>query len=188
VTLETFLRGLRDPTELPERAALITFDDGSRSIHDEALGVLQQMECPAVAFVPTDHVGRANDWDQGVEPGDPLCTWDQLRRIDAAGVRVQSHGASHRTFGALSADEIREEAARSRESIEREVGRRVSTLAYPYGDAGDPSTSRTLAAAGYEAAFLYAGGLVSMPPEDRFRIDRIAVGPDTDLAGLLEGA
>jgi peptidoglycan/xylan/chitin deacetylase (PgdA/CDA1 family) len=38
---------------LPERAVLITFDDGARSVHDEALPLLRERGLPAAAFVVT---------------------------------------------------------------------------------------------------------------------------------------
>src|SRR5262245_35207660 len=53
IDLATMLRGLTAPTELPHRAALITFDDGYRSVLEVALPCLRRFGYPAVHFVPT---------------------------------------------------------------------------------------------------------------------------------------
>ena len=39
--------------------------------------------------------------------------------------------------------------------------------------------------AGYRAAFLYGGGPVRLPGTSHYRLSRLAMGPDTDLARAL---
>jgi len=68
VDLATFLHGLSSPDFLPERSALITFDDGYRSMLTITLPLLQRLGLPSVLFVPTDHVGKSNSFDSGSEP------------------------------------------------------------------------------------------------------------------------
>ena len=65
----------------------------------------------------------------------------------------------------------------------------MDALTYPYGDAGrDPEASaRLLRRLDYRAAFLYGGGRFAAEAADRYRLPRLAVGPDTDLAEELEG-
>src|SRR5262249_41433636 len=73
IDLETLLQGLADPTRLPQRAALITFDDGYRCVLEVALPCLLRFGYPAVHFVPTDYIGGRNWFDQGAEPEEPIC-------------------------------------------------------------------------------------------------------------------
>jgi peptidoglycan/xylan/chitin deacetylase (PgdA/CDA1 family) len=183
-----FLRGLAEPEALPERAALITFDDGYRSVLEVALPWLERFGYPAVIFVPTDYVGRTNLFDRDNEPQEPLCDWDDLRELARRGVAVESHGASHRTFSELTTSEREGELERSKAALEAELAQAVELFAYPYGDdAGAPPDVReALARAGYLAACGYGGGLVSLPPEDPYRLERVAMGPDTDLTAMLE--
>src|SRR5262249_46686182 len=54
IDLGAFLRGLDAPDSLPERAALITFDDGYRSLLDAAVPQLIRFGYPGVVFVPTE--------------------------------------------------------------------------------------------------------------------------------------
>jgi len=187
IDLDTFLRGLSTPDLLPDRAALLTFDDGYRSMRTVALPLLQQLQLPSVLFVPTDHIGGMNRFDCGVEPDEALCDWDDLCELDRGGVAIQSHAASHRHFSNLDRDQQRSELLRSKAAIEAGLDRPVSAIAFPYGDDGkDPQLLRgELEGAGYQAAFLYQGGTVPVPVENRYRMTRLAMGPDTEMSEAL---
>ncbi len=188
-----FLRGLLDAGTLSERSALLTFDDGYQSTATGALPSLQRFGFPAVVFVPTAFIGGTNTFDQDNEPEERICTWGELRRLEAGGVAVESHGVTHRTFSELSPAEQREELEGSKAVLEEGLGKRVELFAFPFGDGGSPDAlAPALCRAGYRAAFLYAEketyAPVSPPVPDRYRIDRIAMGPDTDLDTLLAPA
>jgi peptidoglycan/xylan/chitin deacetylase (PgdA/CDA1 family) len=184
--LTTFLHGLSSPDTLPQRAALLTFDDGYRSVLDVALPWLQRFKFPAVTFVPTAFVGDANAFDAD-EPHEPICDWDALRSLEAAGVAVQSHGVSHRAFSSLTSADQEQELRESKRLLEQELGRPVETFAYPYGDpgSGNGSLDALLERAGYRAACVFKNGPFLVPATDRYRLTRVAMGPDTDLGRAL---
>jgi peptidoglycan/xylan/chitin deacetylase (PgdA/CDA1 family) len=182
----TFLRGLAEPGKLPERAALITFDDGYRSVLEVALPWLERFGFPGVLFVPTDFVGGTNLFDAVSEPEEPLCDWGELRELERRGVAVESHAASHRTFSELTSSERALELERSKDVLEAELGQTVQLFAYPYGD--DGGAAAQVEEAGYSAAFGYGGGPISMPPEDAYRVERLAMGPDSNLEAMLHGS
>jgi peptidoglycan/xylan/chitin deacetylase (PgdA/CDA1 family) len=183
--LAAFLEGLAAPGTLPARSALLTFDDGYKSMRQIALPLLQRFAAPGVVFMPSDHIGASNVFDLGHEPEEPLCDWDDLRALEAGGVAVQSHGASHRSFSDLTTAERAAELSRSKAVLEEGLKRPVDSIAFPYGDAGPDADHGQVAAAGYRAAFLYQGGPVTLPLADPFRIERLAMGADSDLRGLL---
>jgi peptidoglycan/xylan/chitin deacetylase (PgdA/CDA1 family) len=188
IDLETFLGGLAAPARLPERSVLLTFDDGYRSMRQVALPWLLQFGYPGVLFVPSDFIGRSNEFDAGVEPEEAICNWDDLRELERHGVSIQSHGASHRRFSALTTAELEEELFRSKATLEAGLDKRVEAVAYPYGDAGVDAGSvrRALEHAGYRAACLYGGGPHLLPIADPYRLLRVPIGPDTDLQAALE--
>lgn len=186
--LATFLKGLDDPDLLPERTALLTFDDGYRSMRHVTLPCLQRFGDPAVLFVPTDFVGGTNAFDNGAEPDEPICDWDDLRVLARAGVSIQSHSVTHRAFSELSPVEQEQELCRSKAVLEAELGEVVEVFSFPFGDSGTDTefVPHTLQRAGYRAACLYGGGLNPWPVADRYRLNRVAMGPDTDLQAELE--
>jgi hypothetical protein len=80
------------------------------------------------------------------------------------------------------------ELVESKAMLERELGKRVELLAYPYGDAGGGATAALAQQTGYRAAFLFGGGPFTQPARDPFHLPRIAVGPETDLSAELTRA
>jgi peptidoglycan/xylan/chitin deacetylase (PgdA/CDA1 family) len=173
----------------PERAALLTFDDGYRSVLEHAAPLLAERGIPAVAFVPTAFVGRTSEWDSGTrEPPEALCSWDELRELEALGISVQSHGMTHRAASRLGPMELEEELAGSKAHLEEELGTPVELFAFPYGDAGAGEVRAALVRAGYRGACLYGGGVVTEPMADPFALPRLVIGSDTDLAAVLTGA
>ena len=187
IDLATFLRGMTEPESLPERAALITFDDGYRSNLMVALPCLQRFGYPAVIFVPTEFIGGRNAFDADIEPEEAICDWNDLRELERCGVSVQSHGVSHRAFSELDPAEQEEEARQSKAVLEAGLGKPIEVFSYPYGDDGvDPQRLREmLKRVGYRAACLYKGGPNSVPITNPYRLTRLAMGPDTNLQAEL---
>ena len=185
-----FLRGLREPESLPERSLLLTFDDGYRTMRTIAMPILQRFAMPAIVFVPTAFIGGLNSFDAGNEPDEPIAGWDDLRALEQGGVSVQSHAVTHPAFSKLTPPQMEEELRASKLALEAGLGKPVDVFAFPYGDGGaNPAqTTALLRKTGYAAACLYGGGPVTLPVGDSYRLTRLAMGPDTDLAATLPPA
>jgi peptidoglycan/xylan/chitin deacetylase (PgdA/CDA1 family) len=188
IDAETFLRGLDFPDCLPERSALLTFDDGYRSMRHSALPVLRSFGFASVLFVAVGYIGSTNLFDVDVEPEEPMCDWDDLEQVQCARVSIGSHGVTHRRLSMLDDTNLRYELEHSKKLIESRIGHAVKMFSFPYGDSGrEPRvTAALLREFGYSAAFLYGRGQSALPGHDRFAFQRLAMGPDTDLAALLE--
>jgi peptidoglycan/xylan/chitin deacetylase (PgdA/CDA1 family) len=188
IDLATLLAGLEDATRLPERAALLTFDDGYRSIVDVALPWLQRFGYPGVVFVPTAFIGGRNAFDDGVEPEEAICSWEELAELERHGVCVQSHGVTHRPFSELDPAGRAYELRCSKAELETRLGTAVDLFAYPFGITGSDGeeAEAVLRQAGYRGGCLYGGEPIrDRPILERYRLPRVAVGPDTDLASAL---
>lgn len=183
---ETLTRAMEGTDELSARAVLITFDGGCRSLLDEGLSSLIRHSFPAMAFVPTDFVGlqaRFNELDDPVT----VCTWEELRVLQRNNVSIESMGTGRRRFTRLEPTQQEREIMVSRDAIEAHVGKPVEYFAYPKGDPGrDPeAAAEILKWAGYRAAFTLGGGVNVLPGADPYRLARIPIQPDTDLARVL---
>ncbi len=188
IDVPTLLRGVASPAKLPERSALITFDDGYRSNREVALPLLRRFGYPAVIFVAVDYIGKTNIFDIDEEPEEWMCDWDDLRELERCGVSVQSHSVTHRAFSELSSAMQEEELRRSKAILEAGLGRPVELFSYPYGDeGGNPAkVAEALRRTGYRAACLYSGGLNVTPILEPYRLNRLTMGSDTDLGKELE--
>lgn len=183
-----FVKGLENPETLPPRSALITFDDGYRSMRTVTLPLLRRFGFSAILFVPTNYIGGRNTFDSRSEPEEPICDWEDLKELESGGVSIQPHGASHRHFTEMDLEQQKEELLSSKAALEERLGSRADVFAFPYGDDGrDAQALRgELAQAGYRAACLYRGGPISFPVTNPYRLPRLAMGPDTDLERALE--
>jgi peptidoglycan/xylan/chitin deacetylase (PgdA/CDA1 family) len=118
---------LRDvDARVPDRAIVITFDDGDISDLDIALPLLTRRGMTAEFFITADFVGRPGR----LGPAD-------LRALAAAGMGIQSHGCTHRYLDDLSDADMQTELLQSKRGLEALVGMEVSALALPGGRGGD---------------------------------------------------
>jgi len=126
---------------LPDRQALLTFDDGCASDRDVALPLLLETGGKALFFVTAEHVGQ-NGF---------LGTAD-LRELATSGMTIGSHGLTHRLFSSLSREAERREIEDSRKRLEDLCGADVRWLSLPGGRWG-PDTLESAAGAGYRGIF-----------------------------------
>ena len=128
---------LKEGTELPERTAVLTFDDGLANFYFQAAPVLYSRGWPATVFLPTGYVGGEARW-AGAEPTQrDLMTWDQVSELANRGFDFGSHSVSHADLTTLDAGDLRRELYESLEDIKRKLGRKPDCFAPPYGRVND---------------------------------------------------
>jgi peptidoglycan/xylan/chitin deacetylase (PgdA/CDA1 family) len=168
---------------LPERAVLITFDDGYRDNLENALPILQRHGYPAVVFVPVAYLdgGRPLPHEEplrllGVQ--NETVRWEDLAALEAGGVRVESHGIGHRPLSELDPAAAAREIAISKLRLEERLGREVEAYAFVKGSLADyrPEHASLVQQAGYMLAFTSVSG-ANGPRTDRFRLRRYNVEP-----------
>jgi peptidoglycan/xylan/chitin deacetylase (PgdA/CDA1 family) len=163
----TFLEVVRGRT--PGKAVAVTFDDAFRSVVQLALPVLADLGLPATVFVPTGFVDEGgttmswpgiDDW-MGSAHEEELTGmgWGDLERLAAAGWEIGSHTRSHPRLTELDDARLAEELAASRAALERNLGGRCLSLAYPYGVYDDRVMTAAQGAGYVGAAALPAGRL-----------------------------
>lgn len=60
ISVQELLHSLKTDEPLPERAVLVTFDDGFRNNLTHAAPVLKELGIPAIFFMPTGYIGTNN--------------------------------------------------------------------------------------------------------------------------------
>jgi len=116
---------------LPAKSVLITFDDAYESLLENALPILKRFSAPAAVFAPTQFIGETNLFDHGVEPLERIADWNTLAALEEAGISVESHGYSHRSFSSLESLEIQQELEFSKEAIRKNLGKESRLFAFP---------------------------------------------------------
>lgn len=136
---------------LPERAVVLTADDGHRSQADVLLPRLKARGWPITLFIYPSAISNASY----------AMTWDQLRQArQQTGVSIQSHTYWHpnlvrdrRTMDAAAFDQAaRMQLHRPREVLRQKLGVEADLLAWPFG-LSDAGLQQMAEAEGYRAAF-----------------------------------
>lgn len=161
VTVDDLLADESGRRPLPEKAVLITFDDGYRDFLTDAWPLLRAYGFGAALFVTTGHVGGCAEWDRAFGTPAELLGWDELRGLAAAGVEIGAHGRTHAALNRLSLARMVAEGRDSRQRLEAELGRPVVTMAYPFGEQ-NLMVRRAMAGCGYQAGLTTLPGLASL--------------------------
>lgn len=165
------LAAVRRSGDVPERAVVLTFDDGFAAAVAAARPRLAAANMRATFFCVAGHIGGRSDWASRLSdaPVAGLATLDALATLAADGHEIGSHGWSHAPLD--DAAEPRREIEASKALLTELTRSEVATFAYPYG--ARPSTKALeLVAQHYEAAFGTSAGRVEAS-DDMFALPRI---------------
>jgi len=167
VSLELLVKAIKEGAELPPKPVLLTFDDGSETVYENAWPIMQRYNFKGVACIVYYYVGIRN-----------YMSADQIRSLYAAGWEIGSHSLSHRDL-TLNPSRQMDEIVESRRRTESLLGIPVLSFAYPFG-AYDRDSLNYVHKAGYSAA-LGLGNETVQSNKNLFYLYRQAVKGSDDL-------
>jgi biofilm PGA synthesis lipoprotein PgaB len=163
---------LRAKKTLPDKTAVITFDDGYTSIYTNAWPLLRKRNWPFTVFVNSQHHDENNR---------QYMSWEQLREMAKAGVTIGNHSVSHshmirRQTGEDEGEWLKRsqwEIEHAQSRIDAEVGRQAKIFAYPFGEHNRPLEA-LLRKLGYIAFAQHSGPVAAF--EDLVALPRFPFG------------
>jgi peptidoglycan/xylan/chitin deacetylase (PgdA/CDA1 family) len=174
ISMEDFLAWRRGEKGIPEKAAIISIDDGYLSGYNVAWPILKRFGYPFTMFIYTDYIKG------GPKSGGQSISWDQLAEMRDAGVDIEGHTVSHSSLNARKGktDEqylawLKSEIVGSKEMLEKNLGIQIKAFAYPYG-LHNQTVRDVVKEAGYEAAFTVWGRRIAYGA-DPMTIGRYAI-------------
>ena len=183
VGLDAVLAHYVDGKPLPPQAVLITFDDGYYDNLENAARVLSTYGYPAVLFVPIGYLGDRLPLpleERLAAQGflNRTIDWDEVAELEGQGIRIESHGISHRPLADLEVDEAAREIALSKFRLEERLGRPVRAFSYVKGSEAHykPVHLSLVRQAGYDLAFTAVSGANS-PSTDPLQLRRYNIEP-----------
>jgi len=124
----------------------------------------------------------------GDDPWAGLLTWPEARAAQSSSVRFGSHTVDHVALGTASRLAVCEQLARSKETLERELGTACGHVAYPYGSFS-PLVAEVTRSCGYSAGVTTEEG-TNPPGTDPIALRRLNVpvsGSETEILANLSG-
>ena len=174
VSLDRIVDCLVDRSPMPPNAITVTFDDGFADTCERAIPILQAHDVPATMFAVSGRLARDNEWmhERGA-PRRAIMSPSQMRDLEAVGVTVGSHTATHPRLTELRPEQVAQELRESKQQLEDLLGRSVRYFAYPYG-LYNAEIRDAVQASGYRAACSTRAGF-NRVGEDVFALRRIDV-------------
>jgi peptidoglycan/xylan/chitin deacetylase (PgdA/CDA1 family) len=175
------------------RLVSITFDDGYLDNASVAAPILRELGLPATFFVSTDMIGGERRFPHDVRRDrapQKHMTWDNVRMLAAQGFEIGSHTCSHADLGAISLAQAQHELRASRQRLEHELRRPVTTFSFPYGHRRNMRPDTVAAARREYAVCCAAHGGHNTAPVDPGYVRRVVISSGvTFLAfrALIEG-
>jgi len=127
ISLDRLREGLLGRNPLPQRAVVITFDDGYENNFVNAYPILQRYGYPATFFITTGRIGWVGPTDNRHMHA------DQLRELDAAGMTIGSHTVSHEWLAKIPPEDANYELQDSKVVLEALLAKPVRWVCYPSG-------------------------------------------------------
>ena len=162
--LPEIVGAIREGRDLPDRTVGLSVDDAFLSLYTEGWPRFRKAGLPLTLFVATGAI------DRGYRN---YMSWNRIRELAAAGVTIGSQTDTHPHMPVLSPEANAAELARSNERFERELGKRPSLFAYPFGE-NSRAVRGVVERAGFVAAFGQHSGVL-YPGADRFFLPRFAM-------------
>lgn len=157
IPLSQLVDSLKTGAPLPNRAAVITINNGFSNAVTVAAPILTKYNYPWSFLVYTDFIEQAQR----------SVSWNDLHSLSKAGVEIGSQSRSHpylADMGSKTPDEyykwLNNELLGSRQALERALNKKVNVFAYPYGNLNDDVQAKAVAA-GYDVLLGTSGDPVS---------------------------
>jgi peptidoglycan/xylan/chitin deacetylase (PgdA/CDA1 family) len=179
VSLYDLMDALTLGRPLPERAVVLTFDDGYRTLMDYALPALRPYGYTGTVFVITQLMDE--DFPQ-------YLTWPQAEALYAEGWKIEPHTKTHELLAGRGRDFQLYQMLGSMQTVEAHIGVTPRFFAYPAGRYDELSIQL--------AAEMHLWGAVTVAPgrththADRYTLHRVRIsgtGTLQDFINALEG-
>ncbi len=132
ISLEQAVTALKAGELLPDRAVVITFDDGYRNIYDNAHPLLLKYAMPYTVFINPQLIGKHSY----------QLNWQQVAEMEKGGAQFANHTSHHahlleRAAGASVAewlDGIEQDILQAKALLDEKLTANLPYVAYPYGE------------------------------------------------------
>ena len=173
LTLSDLKEYLLNNSPIPNKSILITFDDGYMNNYNNAFPILKDLNMVATIFCITSNLD-----------GSYYLSKDAIKEMSNYGIDIQSHTVNHPHLDKMTYDEQLSELKESKKTLESITGKKVESIAYPFGDFNDDSI-KAAKAAGYTLGFTTKRGL-SDRNDDSLKLDRIYISSKYNMNTFKE--
>ena len=122
ITMATLADDMETDRTIPAKTFVITFDDGWYDGYVYAFPIMREYGFVGTFYVITSRINSAD-----------FLSTQELRTLEAAGNDIGNHTLDHISLQTVPLARVKQEVEKASEAIERAVGHRPVSLAYPMG-------------------------------------------------------
>lgn len=124
---------IRERKPFPEKAFVMTFDDGYQNNYTVAFPAMKEFGFKATVFLISAYCGKS--WSGGVYSLEarPMLSWSEIKEMHRYGVEFGAHTSTHPDLTRIPIDQAEREMAGSKTAIQDRLGAQVQSFAYPFG-------------------------------------------------------
>jgi len=172
LSLEECLAAHNRGGRLPERSALITFDDGDHSFASQAFPVLKKYRLPVTLFLISAHL------ENGVYGS---MQTEMIRELlKNPWITVQSHSRTHPLLSQVDDAALENELAGAKKELEDLFQAPIRAIAYPSGDM-DQRVADAARKYGYTVAFTTSAKKLRGISEGPWSLTRVKISRTSDF-------
>ena len=140
VSFSAYVNSLINKAKLPEKAVVLSFDDGWKTQYKYAVPILEKYNFTGTFFIVSSYVGYGS-----------YMNWTDLKDLVAHNFDIESHTKTHQLLTKIDPKKLPDELSTSKKILEDKLGIKVTTLAYP-NYAQNEAVRQAVKSAGYLGA------------------------------------
>ena len=159
--------------ELPNKAILITFDDGFETVYKNAVPIMKKYGMKGNIYLPTKYVE---------ENTEHFMSWQMLKELhDTNQCSVAAHTHSHVDIRTLDEENMKKEIEVSNQLLQERLGINTNAFCMPYGKYNKKSIELLKKVGGYRYLFASFYGHACDKKLETALIPRIGISNDDSI-------
>ena len=164
---------------LPAKVVIVSFDDGFRSVYENAAPIMEKYGIKGNVYLPTGYIGN-----------DPhFMDWDMVQKLQEGSFEMQAHTHNHVDVRTLDEQALQEQIQASDELFREKLGYLPRAFCLPFGTYDSASIKKIRNTGRYDYILGSYYGNLQIGKKDRV-LPRIGISNDDtmeDFAAKLQG-
>lgn len=164
----------RQRQQIPEKLAILTFDDGYLDNYEVAFPIMKKYNATGTFFIITKKIGTTG-----------YMTEEQIKELSSSGNEIGSHSVNHLSLDKYKGNSLKSEIVDSKETLEKLISKTVISFCYPAGKY-NADTTKAVEEAGYKYAVTTQSSNGTLDLGKSFEITRYRMSSGRNLEAMLK--
>ena len=157
---------------LPDKAVIVSFDDGFKSVYENAAPIMKKYGIKGNVYLPTKYISK----------DEHFMTWEMVKTLVSTNqFEMQAHTHSHVDIRCLDSKELKNEIKQMDQLFEKNIGAKTEVFCIPFGTYNRKSIKLILTTNRYKYLLGSFYGHIDTKKTDNKVLPRIGISNNDDL-------